>query len=705
MSGRLKNPLDGFQSYSTHFILLACRTTEQARAFAQGAETETLQKINETKSLGGPVNFKGSDSDVFLVLDTRRFSQFSVESLKYEVLINGLQSKGSHGNLANEVHMTILDSVGISFINYLQWLMDSKMQCGFDGMIFMMRVIFVGHHEDGSTETVQTVTIPMHLFKMDVNLDYAKGAYECVFMPNFNFAVNTHQRWLNIGTSTNYFTGKTNTLGDLIDSFETSLNNDSSEFYKTISAAVLKAGAQPQTSDANKFGRIVQYQITIPDKWRQFTCDGSSVHAAIEKTFVKKEKTAQTTPQQASTAGGKDLTPATSTYMSVDPGLTITAVLEMMFKACSDIQKLGNADKLLQTNEFITFYKHLVSISSDNNSFVVHVDVIPFEVPNVVPPKQDQATLTAQHQGKFYEEVTDERTGKKIMQPVNFFELDYIFTGKNLDILHFDLKLQDLQFLLASNVKVSEGDLFNVSGQGQGDKAQPDGTSLPKTLLTSARQYDPIMLPLLTPEQRKAFSQYATARTPSEQQRKTADSQAYARNLSAFYAQSPIMVNMTIKGNPDIMEKFNHDKPVPHTTSTSATGTGTSTTNTTVKGAYREQLEADILKLNDGKSVTKSKNGFSIKRPLGDASYTTTPVFAKINIKGPNVDPTTNELIDGQDFAAEVLYNNYYVVFKVTNIIQRGVFTQELEMWSHNVYGQGKLSAENIKDKQKTTVR
>jgi hypothetical protein len=80
-------------------------------------------------------------------------------------------------------------------------------------------------------------------------------------------------------------------------------------------------------------------------------------------------------------------------------------------------------------------------------------------------------------------------------------------------------------------------------------------------------------------------------------------------------------------------------------------------------------------------------------------------VFAKINIKGPNVDPTTNELIDGQDFAAEVLYNNYYVVFKVTNIIQRGVFTQELEMWSHNVYGQGKLSAENIKDKQKTTVR
>jgi hypothetical protein len=683
--------------------MLACRTTELARKFAEASEASALQAINDTADLGAPVRAFGND--VFLVLDTRRFSQFTVQSMKYEVLINGLQNKQQHGNLATTIDLTILDSVGISFINYIQWLMDTKMQCGFDGMIFMLRVIFVGHNADGSTETVQTVSIPCHLFKMDVNLDHAKGEYQCQFMPNFNFAVNTHQRWLHIGTATNYFTGKGNTLGDLIDSFETALNTDSSSFYKTISAAILKSGAQPAETRPGEYGRLVQYMITIPEEWRKFTCDGSSVHAAIEKTFVKKDKTQQTKPQQASTAAGKDVTPAANTYMSVDPGMTIPEVLEMMFKSCSAVQELANADKLSDTNKFITFYKYLVSVSSDKDSFVVHVDVIPFEVPNVVPPKQNTQSTDAFANPKFYEEDVDPVTQRKFMRPKNYFEMDYIFTGKNLDVLNFDMKLQDLQFLLASNVKVGEGEIFNISSQGQSDKPAEEGTALPKTLLTSARQYDPIMIPMLTKEQREAFSQYVTARSVEEQTRKRANSLAYSRNLSAFYAQSPIMVSMKIKGNPDIMQKFNMDSPVENIRATSAVKDGTSTTNTTAKGEYRRKLEEDILKLNGGKSVTKSAKGFSVNRPLGDASYVTSPVFAKVNVKGPNVDPVTNELVDGQDFATEVLYNNYYVVFKVTNVIENGVFTQDLELWSHNVYGQGKLTAEATKAKQAEVAR
>jgi len=700
MSGRLKNPLDKFQSYSTHFIMLACRTTERARKFAEASETSTLQAINSTAELGSPVRFPGSGNDVFLVLDTRRFSQFTVSNMKYEVLINGLQNKDQHGNLATMIDMTILDSVGISFINYIQWLMDTKMQCGFDGMIFMLRVVFIGHNADGTTETVQTVTIPCHLFKMDVNLDHAKGEYQCQFMPNFNFAVNTHQRWLHIGTATNYFTGKGNTLGDLIDSFEKSLNDDSAAFYKTISAAILKSGAPPAETRPGEYGRLVQYMITIPNKWREFTCDGSSVNAAIERTFVKKDKTEQTPAQQASTTPGKDVTHAANTFMSVDPGLTIPQVLEMMFKSTSAVQELGNADKLSNANEFITFYKFLVSVSSDDASFVVHVDVIPFEVPNVVPPKQGESQSSAFSNPKFYVEDQDPVTGKRFSRPVNYFEMDYIFTGKNLDVLSFDMKLQDLQLLLASNVKVGEGEIFNISSQGQSDKPAEGGTALPKTLLTSARQYDPIMIPLLTKEQREAFSQYVTARTVEEQSRKRANSLAYSRNLSAFYAQSPIMVSMKIKGNPDIMQKFNMDSPVENIRATSAGKDGSSTINQSEKQKYRKQLEDDILRLNGGESVTRSANGFSVNRPLGDASYVTSPVFAKINIKGPNVDPVTNELISGQDFATEVLYNNYYVVFKVVNNIENGVFTQDLELWSHNVYGQGKLTSEQTAAKQ-----
>lgn len=686
--GRLPNPLDGFTSYSTHFILLACRTTEQARAFAAEADTTSLQQINSTSQLGAPVIFNGSDSDVFLVLDTRRFAQFSVERLRYEVLINGLQRGDKHGNLATEIQLTILDSVGISFINYLQWLMDSRMQCGFDGMVFMLRTLFVGHNQDGSSETVQSVTIPMHLFKLDVNLDYAKGAYDCVFMPNFNFSTNQHSRWLHIGTATNYSTGPGNTLGEMVDSFERSLNEDSADFYRTISAQLLQSGRAPASTRPGEFGRLVQYQLTIPEAWRSFIYTGPSMDKAIERAFTRANQAEQQAP------AGKAVTPAQGSYLSVDPGQTITDVLEVMLAQVDGTRELANVDKLRSTDKFLTFYKFLVSVSSDKNSFTVHVDVIPFEVPNVVPPT-NQAQPVSQHQARFYtEQVVD---GVRLRRPTNYFELDYIYTGKNLDVLSFDLKLQDLQFLLASNVRVGEGELFSVAGKGQGD-ALPSASE-PKPEIFNARQYDPILLPMLTKEQRANFSQYVTPRLADEQRRLRVNSQDYARNLSAFYAQSPIMVNAVIKGNPAIMEKFNLGSPVPHTSVVSLTATGISRTSSTVKGEYRRRLETEILRL-PGAGAGRTSGTFTVNRPIGDAAYVTTPVFVKVNIKGPNVDPVTNELINGQDFATEVVYNGYYVVMKVVNVIERGVFTQELELWSHSVYGQGKLSAEQLGSKK-----
>lgn len=699
MSNRLPNPLDNFQSYSTHFIMLACRTTELARNFADDADKSVLDAINATPQLGAGVSYKGSESDVFLVLDTRRFSQFTVQKMKYEVLINGLQSGTAPANMATMIEMTILDSVGISFINYLQWLMDSKMQCGFDGMIFMLRVLFVGHNVDGSSETVQTTSIPMHLNKMDVNLDYAKGIYECLFMPNFNFAVNQNQRWLNIGQSTSYHTTNENTLGAMIDSFEKRLNEDSKRFYDSISAKFIEAGRQPAATRPGQYGRLVKYMITIPDEWLKYEFTGASVNAAIEKVFEKKEKDKQTSQQQAASQADKSITPAKSTSVSVDPGKTITEVLEAMLGQVVKVKEWANADKLTEQDQYIRFYKYLVTISSDQESFTVHVDVIPFSVPNVVPPKsQDQkakSALVSQNDSRFY--TINETDGTAI--PKNSFELDYIFSGKNLDIINFDLKLQDLQFLLASNVRVSEGDIFNASEIGQGVPADK-GSKLPaiKSEIFSARQYDPILMPLLSPEQVAAFSQYVTPRKDADQKQIITNSQSYTKNLSAFYAQSPIMINMTIKGNPDIMMKFNFNSPVPTPSSLPFPKNGPQTS----KAAHRKNLIENILKIPteqpDKGAITNSttKGAFSVVAPLGSESYASTPVFAKINIFGPNVDPASNQLIDGENFAKEVLYNNYYVVFKVVNIIESGVFTQELEMWSHNVYGQGKLSNEVV---------
>lgn len=667
MSGRLPNPLDNFSSYSTHFVMLACRTTEAARDFAQEAESTTLRAINDVSYLGEPVKWKESNDSVYLVLDTRRFSQFTVDKFYNETLINGFQAKGSHGNLSTEVKMTILDSVGISFINYMQWLIDERMQCNFDGIIFMLRVIFIGHNDDGrASEVVQTVTIPMHLFKMDVNLDYAKGVYECTFQPNFNFAVNVHNRWLNIGHATNYKTANAPKLGQMVENFQTVLNAESNNFYNSVQKQ--PAAGQVQGSEtASKFGRKVQYMITIPEKWKDFTWTGASLDNAIERKFGK-DKNKPEDP----------ITPALNNFTSVAPGQTIPQVLDLMFEQVDQIKQLANADAL-NGGKSITFYKHLISISSDEDGFTVHVDVIPFVVPNVKPQStngnKDNSTTSKENF------VPANTRGGSLQVPKNYFELDYIFTGKNTDILNFDMKIQDLQFLLAANVRVGEGRLFlDSQTDGQKDVVKSAGSSSnntgPHNTLArredfNTRRYDPILIPMLTKDQKADFSQYVAMRSEATQNSVVSNSLSYAQNLSTFYARSPVNVSLKIKGNPDIFDKFTLQTPVDHAVPNAA-------------GTYRQKLEEDLLKL-DGIARDDAAGTFSVK-PLGNQSYVGGPVFAKINIKGPNVDPRTNELIDGNNFAESVLYNNYYIVMKVINTIEKGVFTQDLEMNSFNLF-------------------
>lgn len=715
----LVNPLDAFSSYSTHFVILAARTTENARIFADvHKNAQTLSAIDATLALGDRVNYPDAKGDVFLVIDTRRFSQFTVENMKYEVLINGLSKGQSHANLATLLEMTVLDSVGISFINYMQWLMDSKMQTNFDGLIFLIRVIFVGHLEDGTTQTVQDITIPAHLFKMEVNLDYAKGIYNLEFMPNMNFSVTDHKRWLNIGTASSYFTGAGNkTLGGLIDSFEARLNEESSKNYNQLQPLLKQAGRAPAQT-TGKFGRLVKYQVTIPEEWTKFTFTGASVNSAEERNFVdelKKQEAAKTEAQkkQSSPADGTSA-PTKDAHMSVNAGMLITDVLDLMFRQVKEIAQFANSEKVSDTDKYITFYKHVVGISSDEETVTVHVDVVPFEVPNLKPPSEkDSATSVSQHQNKFYTEVIDPVTKVKKRMPKNYFELDYIFTGKNTQVLNFDMKIQDLQFMLASNTKVSEGELVSQVLDGQGDKEKEEAKAKlsPKIKeILSSRQYDPLLIPTLTKEELSSFSAFTNFRNKEEQRETTAAVQQYARNLSAFYAISPVQISMTIKGNPLIMGKFSLPDMPPNISTTTNNGAGEQATSTsqTAKQEYRRQFEQKVLnKKQSGIARGNSPGTFTVNVPLGDDSFVSTPLFVKVNIKGPNVDFMDNsEIVTLDDagknlapFATEVLYDNYYVVFKVVNQIERGVFTQQLELWSHNVYGHGKLTPEQLQSK------
>lgn len=693
------NPLDKFQSHSIHYIMLAARTTEEAKAFTDMSQNaETLEAITRVTRLGEPVEYGSSTNDAFLVMDTRRFSHFSIEKLDYEVLINGLEAKASSGNFASTVNMTVLDAVGISFLNFLQWMMDTKMQCNFDGMIYMLRVLFVGTDVNGITETVQSVTIPMHLTKMNLDLTFARGAYDIEFMPNMNFDTVKHHRWTQIATSTTYTTPKgSNKLGDMVDAFEATLNKNSQEYFNKARAVLTDAG-RSNNDGKSGFGRQVKYHITIPTEWRDFEYAGAASGGASETVFAN---TASRPGQANTTEKFKQqiAKPAvvTDSQLAVEAGTTITEVLDTMFKQTPEISRMGMGVYDKEKKESVTFYKHLVGITSNNDSVTLHVDIIPFEVPNVTAETTEKA---GQDDAKFYQMVD----GKRV--PKNYFEYDYIFTGKNNDILEFDMKFQDLQWMLASNLDLGAGAFTGVSAldsttsEGEATATTKANTTKGSELMVM-RAYDPLLPPVQTAAEFENFSRYTSLLPRDKEGAVIKASQDYTKNLAAFYACAPIVANLTIRGNPEIMAKFNMPSFLPAPGETAQTTASSRSSQS--KAAYRKSLEAEIL-LKEAAAgqyeVSKSSNGAMRVSTLGNSPYVNTPVFIRVNIKGPNVDFVTAEMVNGEEFTRDVLSDAYYIVMKVRTVIEGSNFTQQLQLYSHNIFGHGKITSAT---EQKTT--
>ena len=428
--------------------------------------------------------------------------------------------------------------------------------------------------------------------------------------------------------------------------------------------------------------------ITLPVKWADFEVLGATAGGSPEIRWVPQATAAKKT-DKATTATNTSTAPSgqlTDTTTAVKPSLAIPKVLDLIFKQTPDVAKLGNFQTNTQnTDGFVTFFKYIVGITSDDNTMMVHVDVVEFKVPNLFAQKQPTSkntSVVSQQENEFYTTTTSP-TGVIKREPKNFLEYDYIFTGRNNDILNFDMKIQDFQFLLASNLRIGDNAIRNVGDDGKIDKsaALNGGNDLFYT-----RKYDPILMPHDTKTALENFSNYTIqTKTPEQTEKIMSQSQQYTKNLSMFYAGSPITVALTIKGNPAIMHKFNMGKLLKHPETPGGSSgsiiTGSSRTE------YRKNLETEILRVNGG-SLIKNGDSFVLQNNLDTKSYAVAPVFVKLNIMGPSVDFQTNEpSTETSDFATSVLSDNYYTIFRVTNIIQGSTFTQELELYSHNIFG------------------
>lgn len=702
---KYQNQLDQFNSHSVHYVILACRSTEDIRLFSS---SDSLQAVDACRQLGDEVRIDSSKGrgSVFLMLDTRRFSQFTIDNFTLETYIAGFAVPGSAtpNSTATKMTFQVIDSVGISFANFLQYLMDQKLQVSFNGMTLLVRTLFIGHRLDGSSEVIQSTAIPAIFNKIEVDLNDTKGIYNCDLFPLVGMPSNAgyNAKWTSIGTASSYFTGiGDNTLGAIVNSFESRLNEQSLKRYAQYNADVQIAGGR--TKNAGQYGRPVQYMITLPKEWESFKFNGpnqnraeevsfTEIQAELQKLETNRAKTAaeaQKKAQATAKAAGKD------SFVAVDPDLTITEVLDVIFSQCAEVAKLGNFTKQQDSHGDLKFYKHLVTVTSDDVSFTVHVDVVEFMVPNA--QLNQQATKGAASTASNYDQLLFETQSRPGFLPVkvprNFIELDYIFTGKNLDVLHLDLKIENLNWLLMQSSKLGAASLNQVAAEGQ-KQTDGEGVGQDRRMAQGMRQKDPALIPQRTADEARNFANIASnATSGGDDASPQAVNLQYKRNLSAFYNAGPIDAKLQLRGNPRLFDRVALTDIPQHVSAITVSGGTSSSINAAVKTRYRENLERNLLGISD-RNTPIPKGPISTEM-LSGPSFVTSPVFVKVNVFGPNVNFLTNELIANQDFGQELFYDNYYWLNKITSKIEGSKFTQELDLKSYSVYGYSTGTAQN----------
>jgi hypothetical protein len=500
-------------------------------------------------------------------------------------------------------------------------------------------------------------------------------------IPGTNFDTQRNARWVNIGTATRYFTGKgTNTLGDIINSFETQLNTMSATYFTEVQTAMKNANV---TKAGETYGRLVTYMITIPKEWESFKFDGAATAAATE-TIFKRQKAAEKAAEDAAKKKKAEAKPGQplDTHVSVPAGIRITEVLDILLGQVKDIAELGAG---LKTDKSVTFYKHFVGITSNDQYVTIHVDVVPFEVPNITP--QQKQSATSSNYSKNFRQLED---GSIV--PKNYAEFDYVFTGNNKDILNFDVKFQDITFLLRSDLDIGPGVIDNMN-EKEAEKKGGGQQANDKAELVKLRPFDPILIPKNTADELSNFKKYTSLTSTEREKRDVSVSQKYMQNLSRFYTQQAFEAQLTIRGNPDIMAKFCSRSFQQHVTAVTLAPTASQTQSridTSVKGVYRENFEKSILQNNqhtntDGvvvQEIVKEGAKFKVANTLGNDHFSVMPVYIKVNVNGPKIDFRTGSQKIGGEFAELLFQNNFFLVARVMNIIDGHKFTQELHLFS-----------------------
>lgn len=726
-SPHLTNQLDEFTSYSYHFVMSVTDTTtaigkmlDQSNAsISSSGQNSYLSNVLACKRPGEQIPL-GDDDKAWLLIDTRRFSEYQITALDMEH-VYGAGTAENPSVPSNTMNVQVVDTTGMSFFDMLMTLFREEIKSARLSCFFMISVVFVGHRPDGSTENtiIATCHIPAILLLMQFAVDHRGSTYDMVFMENDGgVASGSNMEAINSMGNVTAINSQIPgdpvigepTLGNLIQALEDKLNTASIEFYKNYRNEAIAKGAA--ASDIT--GKLVQYMITVPDEWRGFICKQATKARNIPQLYVIEGVDIgedSTDAERAEFVNKVRIQESYNTPVSISfaPNTTITQAVSHILMSCKDVLDLASAEKR-EAGE-ATLFKTVMNVTSDKSTYVVHIDVIPHKYPKA--ESLAVTTLQSSQPSTGLSPNSSTRIAQGEDTPKNLIVYDYIFTGNNSHITNLNIKyMPESVIALDSGIDIGKNRFQSMSAVGAGSQTNMQAAANPErntsTYAPTIRPNDPIIPGVKTVQQKTNNASADTESAPSEE----AKEQGRALNeftISTAYLHfiSSMELTMTIRGNPSILRKHADRQTKggqpPHPSVIDATQLRAINNAT---GQTAEQIFTSIVQRPLRSAKDLYYNSY-VKPKIESATSTAqavaqngpdlmaSPLFFKVNIKAPNIDFRTGQTTVGDDqpaYTSEFFFDGPYLSTSVKTHFESGNFTHDIQLIPYILNGQDPFS-------------
>jgi len=592
------NPLSKYRTYSYHHILMACDTTEMAEVLANttnltGFSRPAGQQFNtfeDPYAKYKPINTQFGN--YVILINGLTDAEFVIQDVIWDHALDADPYCGDRHMLSGVAGtMHVHEPRGVRFINVLLNVVN-QLNIDFLATTLLLKTVFVGYNTTDTTgfpEPIANVK-PIFFTAEDIasEFDITGGRYT-IKMAGYVGTLARHPRLITAIERVKINLKKTPVLKDALEkNLQNVMNRAYDDFYDS-SIKLLK------DSNPDFVGKKVKYVIKVAKPYDMPTY--------VVDTFHETSKDSGATNE----AGIMDLSGS---------GIVEEAIMKVL-KRCSQVQK--DAAGLAEDEQEFTYTPRITSaVVVTETEYVIN-----YIVSRVILPRSNILSLALERENN----SLDDQSAELLK---NLVVYNYIYTGKNVDIIDLDLKLD---FTAMGNMRVqSQNYLTENKDLTKGD-GLPEITSTnkfePKSKVNTDSNLINIKSPVVMPTTKVSCNNVKN--TPNQ---RFVDLMQHA--FENMLLQDNIITKFTITGNPGFLNSIN-------------------------------RTPTEICNPDD-KQETSEEDVFPFWERI--------PSLVKLNIRMPSDDNDTSV------FTEPFFFDTIYFVQGIINKFENGLFTQELKVKS-----------------------